>query len=177
MQRLLLTTNLTFRRAQNCDLELFRALYCNPETMRNLGGEPFTESQLDKRIAQWDSHWEKHGWGGGVIVSRQTEKHIGTAKICYTDLPDQLGHIEIGFMILAEFQRRGYATEISKALIQFAFENLAATRIVADAAPENAPSNCLLANLGFSDEGVREYEYEESAKKELLRIWVLDRKI
>ena len=60
---------------------------------------------------------------------------------------------ELGYVFNSDFWGRGYAFESAKALITYAFENLAARRIVARCNPLNEPSWKLLERLAFRREG------------------------
>ncbi|MEN6449921.1 MAG: GNAT family N-acetyltransferase [Thermoguttaceae bacterium] len=63
--------------------------------------------------------------------------------------PPQDGTIEIGYSVLPRFQGQGYATEMVRALIDWAFTKPGVTRIVAETTEDNSPSVRLLHRLGF----------------------------
>ncbi|HBO43085.1 MAG TPA: GNAT family N-acetyltransferase [Planctomycetaceae bacterium] len=63
--------------------------------------------------------------------------------------PPQDGTVEIGYSVLPRFQRQGYATEMVRALIGWAFARSDVTRIVAETTEDNTPSVRLLHRLGF----------------------------
>lgn len=59
------------------------------------------------------------------------------------------GSAELGYWIGEPYQKRGYATEASRALIKRAFDDLAIERIYATYKCENAASKRVLEKLGF----------------------------
>jgi len=64
--------------------------------------------------------------------------------------PPQDGTVEIGYSVLPQFQSQGYATEMVRALIDWAFVQPGVARIVAETAEDNVPSMRLLSRLGFA---------------------------
>ncbi len=67
--------------------------------------------------------------------------------------PPEDGTIEIGYSVLPQFQRQGFATKIVRALIDWAFAQPGVARIVAETTEENAPSMRLLKRQGFTNAG------------------------
>lgn len=63
--------------------------------------------------------------------------------------PPQDGTVEIGYSVLPQFQGQGYATEMVRALIDWAFAQPGVVRIVAETTEDNTPSVRLLHRLGF----------------------------
>ena len=60
----------------------------------------------------------------------------------------------LGFWVRASKARQGYATEIARALVDYAFATLSASRINAMHAEGNAGSQRVLEKTGFAREGV-----------------------
>lgn len=57
--------------------------------------------------------------------------------------------VEILYGVSDDYQNKGYATEASKALIQWIFENTQLKYLVAIVKPENVPSRIVIEKLGF----------------------------
>jgi [ribosomal protein S5]-alanine N-acetyltransferase len=64
--------------------------------------------------------------------------------------PPQDGAVEIGYSVLPRFQGRGYATEMVRALIDWAFAQPGVLRIIAETTEANTASMRLLRRLGFT---------------------------
>ncbi len=67
--------------------------------------------------------------------------------------PPQDGAVEIGYSVLPRFQGHGYATEMVRALIDWAFAQPDVLRIVAETTEDNTPSMRLLRKIGFVERG------------------------
>lgn len=65
------------------------------------------------------------------------------------------GRPEVGFFVLPEFQRMGYAREALTAIVPHLFQAYELDRLIADVDPENAASIALLKGLGFTIKGQR----------------------
>jgi RimJ/RimL family protein N-acetyltransferase len=112
---------------------------------------------LGPEHAGWWLHFVvlRDGPGGGVV--------IGTAG--YKGPPDPGdGSVEIGYSVVRDFQRRGYATETARALVSCAFEVPEVRRVIAETLPGLTPSIGVLRKCGFrfigdgSEPGVIRYE-------------------
>ena len=110
-----------------------------------LGG-PALDFTLD-RLAEGpeQSGWWLHfvvlvGGGDGRVV-------IGSAG--YRGLPSPDGTVEIGYGIVGDHQRRGYASEATRGLLAKAFALPRVTRVIAETLPELAPSIGVLRKCGF----------------------------
>jgi [ribosomal protein S5]-alanine N-acetyltransferase len=67
--------------------------------------------------------------------------------------PPQDGTVEIGYSVLPRFQGQGYATEMVRALVDWAFRQPGVSQIAAETTEENAASMRLLCRLGFARAG------------------------
>lgn len=64
-----------------------------------------------------------------------------------------LDDVDLGFAILPDYQRHGFAKEASLGVITYAKERLDIERLAAITSPNNIPSQHLLKQLGFSHQG------------------------
>ncbi len=67
--------------------------------------------------------------------------------------PDAAGVVEIGYSVLPEWQRRGYASEIVEALVLRALSQPAVRRVIAHTAAANVASAAVLLRCGFTQVG------------------------
>jgi [ribosomal protein S5]-alanine N-acetyltransferase len=63
--------------------------------------------------------------------------------------PDLAGSVEIGYSVLPQYRRLGYATEGARGLITWAMTHPQVRRIVAETEPSNEHSVRILTKLGF----------------------------
>jgi [ribosomal protein S5]-alanine N-acetyltransferase len=82
----------------------------------------------------------EHGEHGGTV--------IGTAG--YKGPPDEAGTVEIGYGILEQYRRNGYATEASRALIENAFADPRVRSVVAETYPHLTASIAVMQNCGLT---------------------------
>jgi [ribosomal protein S5]-alanine N-acetyltransferase len=87
----------------------------------------------------------------------------------YKGEPDADGSVEIGYSIVPEQRRQGYATEATSGLVAQAFADPRVNRVIAETLPELAPSIGVLKKCGFtyigvgSEKGVIRYEMTRAA--------------
>jgi ribosomal-protein-alanine N-acetyltransferase len=110
------------------------------------------------------------GWSMYWIVLRDEQGGrtlIGTAGFKGNPTPD--GTVELGYGIVSDRQRRGYATEAVRGQLRFAFSSPDVRRVIAETLPELESSKGVLAKCGFtfigdgSEPGVIRYEVVRSA--------------
>ena len=77
--------------------------------------------------------------------------------------PTRQGRLEIGYRIEPEFRRQGVATEVVRALFEWAWRQHGVTSFRASTSPDNVASQGVLAKFGFVQTGsqIDEYDGEE----------------
>jgi RimJ/RimL family protein N-acetyltransferase len=90
---------------------------------------------------------EQHGIQYWPIFALATGEHVGCCGIRPYDPPARIH--EFGVHIRSACWRRGYAHEASRAVIDHAFDHLAARGLFAGHHPGNDASRRLLEKLGF----------------------------
>jgi [ribosomal protein S5]-alanine N-acetyltransferase len=84
---------------------------------------------------------------GFAVVHREARMVIGSGG--FKGPPDSDGMVEIAYGIAPTFQRRGYATEVAKALVEYALRDGAVRRLRAHTLRESNPSTKVLRKCGF----------------------------
>ena len=79
--------------------------------------------------------------------------------------PDRKGMVEVGYSVLPEYRRRGFAREAVESLLDWAGRVHGITLFRASVAPRNEPSLRLVRSLGFAQTGVR---WDEDDGEELV---------
>jgi ribosomal-protein-alanine N-acetyltransferase len=85
-------------------------------------------------------------FGVWLIIERDTNIIVG--DIGFMGPPDG-GAVEIGFSVIPDRRRRGYATQAANTLIDWAFRDPAIRLVTARSEPENEASARVLAAAGF----------------------------
>lgn len=94
--------------------------------------------------AKQDAFW--------AVCLKENNKLIGNIYFQQQE-PQEFLTWEIGYVFNPLYYNKGYATESSKRILQYGFEQLKARRIVAMCNPENTPSWKLLERLNMRREG------------------------
>lgn len=85
---------------------------------------------------------------------KDSGKVIGAGSVSYNEEYDSY---ELGYNLNRHYWGMGYATEVSKALIQWAYQNLGARDFFARHANENKASGNVLRKCGFQFERYGQY--------------------
>ena len=102
-----------------------------------------SDAWLARLRAETKSPWI-HGFG---VVEQDTHELIGLAS--FKGPPDEEGVVEIAYAIVPSRENRGYATEASAALVDFAFRDPRVRRVRAHTLPESNASTRVLSRNGF----------------------------
>lgn len=138
-----------------------------PPEFNNSETQQFTVERLTEGPDQagwwcWYLVLRDDGGSGRVLVG-----------VCgFKGKPGADGTVEVGYSVLEEFQRSGYATEAVQGLLSWAFSQPEVTRVIAETLPPLTSSIRVLEKIGFSnigegsEEGVIRFEmtrrtYEE----------------
>lgn len=150
-------------------LPYLQALDADPEVMKYIGqvrSKEMVQARVDKVLAYQKSN---PGFGLWSIYTKMNERWIGW--ICLKHL-DQSDHIEVGYRLAQKAWHKGYATEISKRIIQYGFEVKQLDEIVGVTDPVHIRSQNVLMKCGLKFIDVR-FFYGKNLKFFSLskRIW------
>ncbi len=87
-----------------------------------------------------------------LIFERDTGRLVGGTGLHRFDWDKR--HFEIGYWIRTSAHGKGYATEVTNALLRYAFNVLSAKRVEINHADGNEASAAVIRKLGFFKEGV-----------------------
>lgn len=131
-----------------------------PEDWRNL-----QEYLLQEQVFEFESEWDTSddGCRGAAqslsegntfwaVELKDSGKMIGHVYFNKVE-PDRFMTWEIGYIFNPSYYGNGYATEASRRILQYAFEELGAHRVKATCSPDNKASWKLLERLSMRREG------------------------
>jgi [ribosomal protein S5]-alanine N-acetyltransferase len=95
-----------------------------------------------------EAHADAAEWGFYYFVEAEAEQAIGAGG--YKGAPNDAGMVEIGYSIVPERRRRGFAREAVDGLLAHAFADMRVTRVIAHTLVELEPSIAVLRSAGFS---------------------------
>jgi RimJ/RimL family protein N-acetyltransferase len=144
------TARLSLRRLAFDDAPFILRLLNEPSWLRFIGDKGVRTLEDAERYLREGpmAMYERTGYGL-LRVALRTGVPIG---LCGLIKRDTLADVDIGFALLPEYWRGGYAFEAARAVLDFGLSDLALARIVAITAPDNARSIRLLERLGLAFE-------------------------
>ena len=154
------TERLILREITQDDKEELFKLHSDPEVQKYTG-EAVVESkqQIERAIEERIKDYKKYGYGRLAVIGKERNKFIGWAGLTY--LPE-FDKVDLGYRLKKEFWDMGFATEASKAIIDYGFNELGLDLIFAIAFPENKASIKVMEKVGMKYH--KHAPYEEGAE-------------
>jgi RimJ/RimL family protein N-acetyltransferase len=144
------TSRLVLREITEDDLSDHVRLFSNPDVVRYLYDPIMSAGELRAHLSRrlWRGIPDEGAWCNlavehqGVYVGEVGLGTLSTQHRCF----------EVGYVVLPEFQGLGFATEATRAMIDVAFRDLGAHRVIARLDARNDPSRHVLERLGLRRE-------------------------
>jgi len=151
------TPRLKIRWLEVGDAAFIYTLVNDPAWIRYIGDKNVSNLEDAKTYIETGpvEMYRKLGFGLNHVSLKQDGTPIG---ICGLLKRETLADVDIGFALLPEYRRQGYAFEAATAILEHGRTRLGIERIVAILTPDNLASAKLLCKLGF--------EFENSYQKE-----------
>jgi RimJ/RimL family protein N-acetyltransferase len=122
------------------------AIYADPDVARYIGGSRLDSAGTAEQLARFEQVWSEYGFGQTALLDRVTGRLLGRAGLHPWPAWDE---VELGYVLAASAQGRGYATEAATAWIDTAFDVLDLERLTPNIHPDNRPSRVLAERLRF----------------------------
>jgi RimJ/RimL family protein N-acetyltransferase len=154
------TKRLIFREMSEADAPLLHALDSDPAVLRYLRSHPIPR-ELNAHLAHIrDTYLPYYAAGKGhgfwAVVERESAEFIGWFHLrpgldyrFAAEAGYQADDLDLGYRLRRKFWKQGIATEGSQALVQRAFDQLGANRVVATALLANRPSTRVMEKVGM----------------------------
>ena len=144
------TERLKFRQMEHKDVDLLMEIFADPIAMK------YYPSTLSREHAMkwidWNiQSYELHGIGLWICELKENGTFIGQCGII-PQVVDGQEEMEVGYLLARKHWGQGYATEAAKALIDFGFNELGLTRIIATIYHKNDPSMRVAERIGMKFE-------------------------
>jgi len=150
---LLETERLRLRMLREDDFPVYATWCANPDVMRFLGGKTMSRVEAWRHMAFLVGHWQLRGYGYYALEEKATGRLVGRAGFTF---PAGWPAFELGWTIAPECQRRGFATEAARTLLDHAFDALDQPHVISLIHPDNTPSRRVAEKLGETIEGETE---------------------
>ena len=147
------------------DIDLALEMWTDPEVVKYV-----CDVMTEEEIRQEMPNSIKRGGNGGIglwcVSDRRAGEKLGDSYllpmpidnddtdfslVVMGQMPD--AEIEIGFFLKRSAWGRGYATEVCKRLLQFAFQEVSLNEVVASVDGDNVASKKVLEKSGLRDRG------------------------
>jgi RimJ/RimL family protein N-acetyltransferase len=163
-----LTDRMAARRICAGDFEDIFRLHTDPRVVATLGG-PRSDEQTREYLQACLVHWDQYGWGQWIFEQRMLDDRgmldergrlderaagplVGRCGLRHYAVsgadvgPDA---IELLYAVRAEYWGRGLATEMARAVLRLAFEQLGLESVVAFTLPTNLASRRVMEKAGM----------------------------
>lgn len=118
---------------------------CDGSTQVAVGARPeLLSAVIDATVANYAREGFEPPWIGYVAL--HGVRPVGT---CGFKSPPRDGRVELAYFTFPEFERRGIATAMAKALVELSVARAASIAVAAQTLPERNASHRVLEKLGF----------------------------
>lgn len=150
----LVTPRLSLHHITLDDAEFLLRLLNEPSFLQHIGDRGVrTLEDAGRYIANGPvDSYARHGFGLYLVRRQEDDVPIG---MCGVLRRPSLDEPDLGYALVPEFWRLGYAREAATAVLAHARDDLRLTRLAAIVSPDNQPSIRLLESLGFRHESTR----------------------
>lgn len=157
------TPRLLIRPVLEQDLEGFFEMDSNPKVHLYLGNQPSkTLDDSKNTISMIRNQYIENGIGRMSVIEKETQKFIGWAglKLITETVNGRSNFYDIGYRLVEGSWGKGYATEAAKAMLSYAFNEMALETVYAIADCKNSASNHVLKKIGLTY--IESFDFEET---------------
>jgi RimJ/RimL family protein N-acetyltransferase len=157
------TARLLLREFCEEDAEAFYELHRDPAVTRFTGDGPITDVAHARTIlcAFPIADYRKYGFGRWACVLKASGQVIGFAGLKYLD---DLEEVDVGYRLRPEHWGVGLATEATRAVLRYGFEQLRLAQIIGLVDPANLASVRVLEKAGLTFAGMMDFRRHRVAR-------------
>jgi RimJ/RimL family protein N-acetyltransferase len=168
------TPRLRLRRWRESDLATFASINADPRVMEFMPAT-LTRAQSDQRIAEAETHFDRHGIGKWAVELIEGDILVGSVGLSVVNFPAPFTPcVEIGWRLAHAHWGNGYATEAAAAAIDFGFRH-GLNEIVSFTVPQNHRSRRVMEKLGMTHTPTDDFDHPLLPEGDRLRRHVLYR--
>ncbi|MBW8786301.1 MAG: GNAT family N-acetyltransferase [Rhizobium leguminosarum] len=140
------TARLRLRIPMEGDIDFLTRLFSRPELVAHRPvPRPDTPAESAARLARDIGHWKDHGFGRWAVEANGVLIGFGGVTVS-----KEFDDLNLSYHLQPESWGQGYATELVRETLTFAFDNLHADRVIGLVRPVNAASKRILEKCGFT---------------------------
>lgn len=142
------TDRLILRGFTQDDLDAYAGMFGDPQVAKFIGnGQPLDRETAWRGMATMLGHWHLRGFGMWAVEEKVSGAMIGRAGLLE---PEGWPGTEIGWAIAHGSWGKGYATEVAKRGMRWAFEEQGRDSLISLIRPENGASIRVAEKLGMT---------------------------
>ena len=142
------------------------------EYLRPLATRDASDAWIDFQI----NHQSSHGFCLWAVKSRSSGIFMGAVGLLRIGFVARFTPaVEVGWRLTRQFWGQGFAVEAARASLQFGFEQIRLTEVVAHASIRNVRSRRVMAKLGMSHDSIEDFDHPSISESDPLRRQVLYR--
>ena len=153
------TKRLLLRRFVTTDLDDLFTFYSDPDVIKYIPDAPRTREETRDELEWFLNGHPKHPeLGLWATILKETGQLIGRCGLIPWTIDGQ-HEVEVAFALSRAYWGQGLATEVARALVQYAFENLRLSRLICVIEHDNQASIKVATKIGMSFEREAKDEY------------------
>lgn len=148
------TDRLILRRFEYSDIDsMLRNWIADEQTQWDYGEPYYATKEAVRELfdTKYIISYAKEDYYRWAVIEKESGECIGQIAFFKVDTNNRQGEIE--YVIGSAYRRRGYATEMTKAVIKFGFEEINFHRIEIDCRTVNEASQKVIEGCGLTYEG------------------------
>jgi [ribosomal protein S5]-alanine N-acetyltransferase len=151
------TDRLIAERLRDEHFDELRRMHRDPRVMATLApagapnGGVLSDEETRRFLRRHLDHWERYGYGLWVFRDKANGRFVGRAGLYNTHVGGN-DEVELAYALVAECWNRGLATEMARAILRVALEQLQMTDLVCLTLTTNRPSRRVMEKVGFEYE-------------------------
>lgn len=147
------TRRLYIREISELDYDFIYELETSEFTQKYESDKLPSKEEVDKTFADILESKSKDPREKYSLLVTRLNDHIPVGRVVIWQIDSSIKEWEIGWFVHPNHSGNGYATEVAKALLDFAFENLNAHRVQALCNEQNTSSENVMKKIGMQKEG------------------------
>ncbi|MDP9024820.1 MAG: GNAT family N-acetyltransferase [Candidatus Eremiobacteraeota bacterium] len=129
-----------------------QAIYCNEDAQRYYVRGTLNEADVPSYLARLVATEEQAGFGVWPVIEKSSRELVGACGL--SRVADLAGEVEIEWVFKESARGKGYAKEVARAVLHYAFGHMHLTRVCALVDRENAASIAIINRLGLRFQGI-----------------------
>jgi RimJ/RimL family protein N-acetyltransferase len=164
------TPRLTLSRHTPSDLDDVASMLGDMRVMRWVGGRTYPREEIESRLQVIFDYQSRTPYGFFVARCKQSGVFVGEGgivPITRTGKDSRVfesrgPEIEVGYRFAFDHWGKGYATELTNAALQYAFQTVGLARVIGVTDPLNSASQAVLLKAGLRAVGPTDAYYDQT---------------